>query len=407
MGDSSNERSSIIKHEQKVAFFLEETGVPAIIAEYFIRAHGPQYETWNQVRTETLLDDPAVYNKEDKYNSPAAKSVQWKPDLEERLTVSSWSSYSEDQESLYRNDSTYNEHPPRVYGLPKETFNPLPTQSPTNQQTYQQPPPNITPYQPTFIKQPSSSIYSDSKKPYHVTSPTSSYQTDATRRSLDRSQSPGIAILRQQKIITTQSVPEPQYKVDENMGRISRLDGYKHGDLRIRPLSIETESRNYSPTRDDLGRNEKDYERRSGERFDDTNSDTRSGGRGCDRRGGDRSLDRNYDRNRSLGPNYDRSLDRVYDRSLDRNYDRSLDRNYNRSLDRVYDRSSDTNYESNRERSSNNARHPSPNNDPRKSRSEQSKSNYGARARSPSWEEHNANDLYITKDALGNVVDLV
>uniref|UniRef100_A0A0N4Z1Q9 ZM domain-containing protein n=1 Tax=Parastrongyloides trichosuri TaxID=131310 RepID=A0A0N4Z1Q9_PARTI len=163
----------------------------------YVRAHGPNYETWNQIRTETLIDDPAP---EHIINISSNKSVQWKSDLEERLTVSSYSSYTDD---TYKDDLDFNE-PPKVYGLKKQNSGTL-----INHET--------------------------SPLPYRVSSP-----SNASNYTENRSQSPMVAhILRQQKVITTESTPINDETSSSN-GRMSRFDGYREGDLRIKPLVIET-----------------------------------------------------------------------------------------------------------------------------------------------------------------------
>ncbi|CEF67741.1 Hypothetical protein SRAE_2000240200 [Strongyloides ratti] len=175
----------------------------------YVRAHGPQYETWNQIRTETLINDPPPII--------ASKSVQWKNDLEERLTVSSYSSYTDDTLSLTKEEIEYNDTPPKVYGLNKQYSDTFTNQSNSNGK--------VSPYSD------SSSI-----QQYRVSSPSTSQIFNE-----NRSQSPMFAhILRQQKIIKTESIPIDGAKVNGNEDMIT-INDYREGDLQIRPLSIDTD----------------------------------------------------------------------------------------------------------------------------------------------------------------------
>uniref|UniRef100_A0A0N5C1Z9 ZM domain-containing protein n=1 Tax=Strongyloides papillosus TaxID=174720 RepID=A0A0N5C1Z9_STREA len=175
----------------------------------YIRAHGPAYETWNHVRTETLIDDPAPII--------VSKSVQWKNDLEERLTVSSYDSYNDDLGSVTREEIEYNDTPPKVYGLNKRS-DPYGKQSISSDYNYPLPEP--------------SPIH------YHVSSPTAS-----SAYTENRSQSPMVAhILRQQKIIQTESTPINGRKVNGNE-RILETNGYREGDLQIKPLTIDVDGK--------------------------------------------------------------------------------------------------------------------------------------------------------------------
>uniref|UniRef100_A0A0K0DXI1 Uncharacterized protein n=1 Tax=Strongyloides stercoralis TaxID=6248 RepID=A0A0K0DXI1_STRER len=173
----------------------------------YVRAHGPSYETWNQVRTETLINDPPPII--------TSKSVQWKNDLEERLTVSSYSSYNDDAISLTKEEIEYNDTPPKVYGLNKQYLETFTNQSNSNDKN---------------------SPYSDSSsiQQYRVSSPSTSQNF-----SENRSQSPMFAhILRQQKIIKTESTPLNEEKNNSNEELLT-INDYREGDLQIKPLIID------------------------------------------------------------------------------------------------------------------------------------------------------------------------